>query len=504
MGVNFSRWLLSLLYLTSVPVFAQASQDATEKMNLNPHVTIAQGTLDGVQSASVLSFKGIPYAQPPVGKLRWAPPQPLAPSMQMQPAKTYGASCPQRNKKATREDCLYLNVFSPIAHTTAALPVLVWIHGGGYVGGSGNLSDDAIRHLVGQNMLLVSFNYRLGALGIFAPEQLKTPSGNNFALMDMVAALKWVQQNIAAFGGDPNRVTIAGGSAGGMAVQLLMATPDSNGLFQRAISQSGYGAWPLPRTSNVTTLAGSPSANAIADGIIHRASQTSQTATDARALYALNASDLVNAVSGFHLPIVDGITLPEEPAVMFLRGQQHPVAYISGGNSYDGSVYPYSGVPAAKLTDLVADLVPNVSQTYQLQQPGFDSLSYQHLFGDLRYLLAGAITSGAMQTAHTPGYRYFFAHSNDARGAHHGAEVDALFHPANSQAIAMMQGYWRHFIESGNPNSEDLPEWQPVNSQQQNWLVIDNSIHAEPQIRPQKLTLLKQAYLHRVSSLLGN
>ena len=471
---------------------------------LSPQIQLPQGKVTGNVLGSALTFKGIPYAQAPLGKLRWQPPQPL-PDNQLAiiQAASYQPQCPQRSDYPTSEDCLFINVFTDSSlDKSSKRPVLVWIHGGGYVGGSGYMGDDSIQHWVKQGIVLVSFNYRLGALGIFSHPNIQADAGANYSVMDMVAALKWVKNNIAEFGGNPQQVTIAGGSAGGMAIQMLMVTPQSAGLFHGAIAQSGYGSWPFPRANTLNSLPGSASAETISAGIAEKASGI---ASDEQSLVALNnipASRLVEAIDGFHLPIIDGVTLPEEPGVMFIQGKQHAVPYISGGNSFDGSVYPWSGVPAARLESLVAQVGGQVKRAYELANPGFESLSYQHLFGDLRYVLAAKVTTEGMSQTGAPGYRYFFDLSDNQQGAPHGSEVNVVFRPAKSPAAQIMQSYWRNFITSGNPNGEALPQWQAVNKQGHNWMVLDNNPHLEATVRPEKLSLLEQAYRLRVQSIL--
>lgn len=470
---------------------------------LSPQVQLPQGKVTGKLLGAALVFKGIPYAQAPVGKLRWQPPQSLPGSKAVIKAASYQPQCPQQTDKATSENCLFINVFThKQLDKTSKRPVLVWIHGGGYVGGSGNMGDDTIQHWVEQGIVLVSFNYRLGALGIFSHPNVRADAGANYSVMDMVAALEWVQQNIASFGGNPEQVTIAGGSAGGMAIQMLMVTPQGDGLFDGAIAQSGYGAWPFPRTIKVKSLQGSASAESLSAAIAEKASGIAPEDQSLMVLNAIPTSRLVKAIDGFHLPIIDGLTLPEEPGVMFMQGHQHAVPYMSGGNSYDGSVYPWSGVPADRLESLVAQVGIEAKRVYQLAEPGFDSLSYQHLFGDLRYVLAAKVTTEGMTQVTAPGYRYFFALADNDQGAHHGSEVNVIFQPAKSKASEIMQAYWRNFIKTGNPNGSGLPQWQPVNEQGHNWMVLDNDVHLEATVREEKLSVLQQAYMSRIQSIL--
>ncbi|MDO6710240.1 carboxylesterase family protein [Aliiglaciecola sp. 2_MG-2023] len=471
---------------------------------------IPQGFVTGIKQDQSIQFKGIPYAKAPVDALRWRPP--VAPESFAGPlvADQFGPACPQRNGNLIQsENCLTLNIFTPETPTNlseTSLPVLVWIHGGGYVAGSGNIKPDSHKNWTDNGIILVTFNYRLGALGIFAPSALDLPDGNNFSVMDMVAALKWVKTNIGAFGGDPNRVTIAGGSAGGMAIQMLMVNQESRGLFQGAIAQSGYGAWPLPRVSSVIELAGSPDAQTISDKIAMRALNAAQDSINSASLYALPADKLVSAIDGFHVPIVDGKTLPEEPAIMFMQGKQHDVPYISGGNSFDGSVYPYSGVPAEHLLSLMGNQKAQAEKVYELTTPSIQALPYQHLFGDLRYVIAAKITSQSMNRIGQAGYRYFFDYVSDAQqypnGANHAAETYFLFRPDNVPVLNKMRQYWYNFIKSHNPNGDDLPAWPNLTDKNSQWLKISDKISATSQVREDKLKVLEKVFLQRTRGVI--
>ncbi|TPV58983.1 carboxylesterase family protein [Aestuariibacter sp. GS-14] len=475
-------------------------------------VRLDESVLHGEASGSVLTFKGIPYAASPAGQNRWKPPQPVTYAGDID-ASRYGAQCPQRTDQITSEDCLFINVFtSAIADSSAAIepkPVLVWIHGGGYVGGSGNLDMRAVSHWLSHDVVVVSFNYRLGVLGIFAHPVLDASMGANFSVLDMVAALKWVKSHISLFGGDPNNVTIAGGSAGGMAIQMLMVAPQSESLFHRAISQSGYGAWPLPRTNKLQPLPQSLNAHEYAQVLVSKVISKAASSVTAEDLTNVSASQWVEAIEGFHLPVADGVILPDEPGVVFMQGRQHDVPYMSGGNSYDGSVYPWSGVPAARLIELAGDEAPGIKGVYQLPAlpdgNGYQLLPYQHLFGDMRYVLAGSVTTEAMLNKVSQGYRYFFdVTRNGEPGAHHGAEVNALFYPSSLPGVLHMQRYWLHFIKYGNPNAANLPEWKAVDTNGENWMVFTASGATQvPHIRGDKLQSLDRAYKARVHPLIN-
>ncbi|MEO0606413.1 MAG: carboxylesterase family protein, partial [Myxococcota bacterium] len=296
--------MLRVLWLFIVLVSCTARAPSAEP------VRVTEGLAHGVTKRGITSWLGLEYARAE----RWRLPT-AGPSWDgVRTLDTPGPACPQPGQAVMVEDCLFLNVFAPEGPTAVRKPVLVWIHGGGFRNGEGGV---AMGQLVRQGIVVVTFNYRLGLLGFrdwpgWGPEDPR-----NFGQADMVAALQWVSANIAAFGGDPDNVTIAGHSAGGMGVQLMMVDPRARGLFHRAIAHAGYGTWPFPRAMN-------PSEEARAS---LRIAPLEHDAT---------AAELVARVKHYHLPVRGGADLPEQPVDAFEAGRQAPVPYLAGANSYDG------------------------------------------------------------------------------------------------------------------------------------------------------------------------
>ncbi|HLZ75524.1 carboxylesterase/lipase family protein [Phenylobacterium sp.] len=301
-------------------------------------VKVAQGELHGATAGAVTSFKDIPFAAPPVGDLRWRPPQAPAKWSGSRDATKLGPQCWQMRAVPSdtnqSEDCLQLNVWTPANFKPGAkIPVMVFIHGGSFTGGSGvNALYDGT-HFAERGVVLVTVNYRLGRLGFFAHPALtaEQPAGPlaNYGMMDNLAALKWVQDNISAFGGDPKNVTAFGESAGGILINDLMASPKATGLFAKAISESGFGRIPgLPMDQAEKVGA------AYAAGLGVTASGP-DAMKQLRALSPLQLSKAAGQIT----PILDGTVLPEGPAKAFAAGREQKVPYIAGGNSWEASLF---------------------------------------------------------------------------------------------------------------------------------------------------------------------
>ena len=367
-------------------------------------VQLADSRLSGSVTDGVLSFRGIPYARPPLGRLRWRPPEPVVLPAELD-ATDFGPVCPQtavadQPGPAMDEDCLTLNVWTP--SPVGERPVMVWIHGGGFRAGSGNVRGEVF---ASRGVVFVSINYRLGPLGFFAHPALDSRVAN-FGLLDMIAALKWVQANIGFFGGNPEQVTIFGVSAGGMAVELLMASPDAGGLFHQAIAQSGYGTWALPRAEDAPTpaplamdMTPVPSAESEGRRLIARISDGDLSADQLR---SLDAQQIVAALEGFQVPIVDGTSLPEEPGILFRRGKQARVPFITGGNSYEGSVMPASGIGEMEYLGWFKGDEARARELYARDFAAGSSAGIRRLFGDNRYLLAAIVHGQGAAAAGSP------------------------------------------------------------------------------------------------------
>lgn len=477
-------------------------------------VTLPQGRIEGGYSDGVFSFLGIRYAHPPTGERRWSAPLPVSPGDSFVGASAFGPACLQPESPylsapgGYSEDCLNLNIWSPSLSGDA--PVMVWIHGGGFRTGSNVIPGEVFAE---RGVVVVSINYRLGPLGFFAHEALDSEVAN-FGLLDMELALEWIQQHIAGFGGDPDQITIFGVSAGGQAVNLLMASPRTEGLFHRAIAQSGYGTWALPRSKTAPTPAplamdGQPavSAEAVGADIVNRLGVTANTVS---ALRAINGRDLVTALEGFQLPIVDGTSLPEEPGIIFLRGAQQRVPMMTGGNSYEGSVMPAAALTEADVRQYLAEDLREARSRYR-EDP--ENLWLQRLFGDYRYLLSAHVLATAMPRVQQPAWLYYLdflsAGQEDRPGSYHGTDASLLLRghlsedPEVRALTETLRGYWTDFARHGDPNGEGPVRWPAHTPQEDNWMLFSGENSGPRQhVISARLELLENRYLKRVKPAL--
>jgi len=480
-------------------------------------VRTAEGVLRGQRVGDAHVFRGIPYASPPVGERRWQPPHPVESWSGVRSAEAFGPACPQPtafsfmipDDQPPSEDCLTLNLSVPVG--ASGLPVLVMIHGGGFASGSGEYLLMAAPLLNEEDVLLVTFNYRLSALGFFAHPELDGTHGVNYGLMDMIAVLEWVNANIAAFGGDPDRVTITGVSAGGMSVDSLMVTPETAGLFFGAIAQSGYGTWPRqPRTAGVDPIVGAPSAEGMGLALAGRAAGRPADEVTREDLYELTSEQLVEAVSGFHIPVVDGISLPEESGILFALGRQHAVPYISGGTSYDGSVLSISGTTQEDVLAMTAGRADRMRALWADDFAVSDELGISRFFGDLRYVYAGWNMTRSMRRVDRPAFLYMFEYvppeNRDALpGATHGSGFDTMWGQPDLPIAATMRDYWINFVKTGDPNGEGLVTWPTsVGADARRWLVFGERVERKDDLRANKMAFIDELWEARVGAMIGN
>jgi para-nitrobenzyl esterase len=473
-------------------------------------VSVTGGRVEGITAGGVTSFKGIPFAAPPVGNLRWRPPQPVKPWTGIKRADHFGPSCMQDPKNLGRfikplvvsENCLYLNVWTPAHSAGEKLPVMVWIYGGGYFTGSTSFPTNDGTQLAKQGVVLVSVSYRLGALGFLADPHLDAESphhvSGNYGLLDMIAALKWVKANIARFGGDPSRVTIFGQSAGGFSVSLLAQSPLAKGLFQRAIAESGANFGPVQGDTrhNPFTLATFPPVwRAEALGKRFLTVLDVHTIAAARALDAQAVLAAQSSSRTFHwfVPVFDGYVLPGAGYSLYEERRFNDTPVLIGTNSDEGSLFeaPYT-TPSqfeAQVHAVFGSYAAGILAAYPHATEAQSSQAQRDVFRD--YFMAWRAWSWArLQSLKGNGkaYLYYFAARTppspgippDTHGSPHGAEVPYVFDnltipaPPSARALAtMVSGYWVNFAKNGNPNGPGLPHWPAFNTATQQVMVFD-------------------------------
>jgi para-nitrobenzyl esterase len=452
----------------------------------NPPVKIDSGQIAGITGATpeLRIFKGIPFAAPPVGNLRWRVPQPVAHWDGVRTADAFGPVCMQNAgggaDQKVSEDCLYLNVWTA-AKPGEKRPVMVWIYGGGYNVGSGSQPEYEGEALAKKGAVVVTINYRLGVFGFFSHPDLTRESdrrgAGNFGLLDSIAALQWVQKNIAAFGGDPKRVTIFGESAGAGLVANLMVSPQAKGLFHRAIGESS--SWTTATIGRLSTLADAEQAGVkFADGL---------GAKSLAELRAKPADQVLKAGRGAG-PIVDGWSIPEDPGTVFAQGKQNDVPVLVGSNRDES--FGATPANAAQYTEQVRRRYGDGADSFLKVYPGAtDEQAKDSAFIAGRDEMAWVMRNWARMEARTgksKAYIFLFTHqppiqanaqanakggkfAPGARGtAVHTSEIPYVFNnlrgnrawaDVDREVADAMSSYWVNFAATGNPNGKGLPNW---------------------------------------------
>ncbi|MEJ0061083.1 MAG: carboxylesterase family protein [Terricaulis sp.] len=467
--LNFLRALCLVLFaaVAFVPANALAA----------PRAHVDTGTLQGVTRNGVRAFLGVPFAAPPVGALRWRGPQPHASWSGVRAAQSFGPSCMQTELPngvgpwtaeffphgAVSEDCLYLNVWAPNARSRTRLPIMVWIPGGGFRNGSGSVPIYDGAALAQRGIIVVTLNYRVGAFGFLAhPDLAPEPDGGigNYGVRDVLAALRWLQINAAAFGGDPERVTIVGQSAGGVVVHALLASPQGRGLFAGAIIQSS----PLAFRTGDRTAAAEAGAAFMSD----------LGATSIEALRAIPAARVLEASDRASFrPIVDGVVLPVDPGANIRTGPYNDVPTLTGIVAHETrtrfDLAGYQADSASRDGDASADflaLYPASSDAEALEA-GLES--------DRDRVLVGLGAWAQARANRAPTYLYLWTHAEPGpeaalHRAFHSSELAYVFgtfaaspqrsFTAQDRSISeTMQLYWTNFIKTGDPNGAGLPAW---------------------------------------------
>ncbi|RXK48816.1 carboxylesterase/lipase family protein [Aquirufa rosea] len=501
---------IALLFFYFLSVCFSKTHASFKDEPVGTKIKIAPGYIQGtVEKNGVKSFKGIPFAAPPVGPLRWKAPMPVAAWEGVKTCQAFGPSAMQRTpspfymwseeflipKEPIQEDCLYLNVWTNAQKKTDKKPVLVWIHGGGFSSGGSSVPIYDGINLASKGVVYVSINYRVGIFGFFSHPALSQESpmktSGNYGLLDQIAALQWVKNNIAQFGGDPTNVTIAGQSAGSFAVVSLMASPLAKGLFHKAIAESGAGL--LPRN---------PLSSSQAMPSLKESEEIGKKTMDNLGLFqidqmrAIPAEELLKKASARNVIIVDGYFMPESIEQIFNQKKQHQVPLLTGWNEDEGLVMG----PIKKAQEYRSDIEKqygSLAQELLTHYPGSnDSIAVQSQLNLSRDLVFGApnYILATLQSNHgNPVYVYRFTRVVPAYGeykkfkAFHTAEVpyalstlhlvNRPWEKADFQLEKTMSSYWINFAKFANPNSKNLPSWQRFSSQNLDIIRLDKEVN---------------------------
>lgn len=493
--------ITGLAIIISCGLYAQLKKDTTTQKKSQIVKTIS-GLVRGETEGDVSAFKGIPYAAPPVGEFRWRPPQPVKSWDGVRDANQFGSNCAQAGwgaapgtiAEGSSEDGLYLNVWLPAGTKPGSkLPVMVWIHGGAFVFGSGSQPDFSGVQFAKQGIILITFNYRLGRLGFFAfpalsKEHPEEPKGN-YAYMDQIAALQWVKENVTAFGGNPKNVTIFGESAGGVSVHSLLTIPAAKGLFQKAIIESGGGRDGVltgrPMHNENADTHYPVSAETIGKNFAHKHGIEGTDAAALAKLRSLSAADIVDGgqetdgpggLPIYSGPILDGKLMVETAESAYRSGTVPNVSLIIGSNSAEVPAGFVNAKSKEELLTLFGNYKEEASAAYDSDGTADFAKMLTLVNTDKVWAEPARFTARAFASKSIPVYTYLFSYVPQSMkdrmkyGAAHGSEIPFVFgnlierngvpfDEKDKEVSKMLNAYWVNFAKTGSPNGKDLPLW---------------------------------------------
>jgi para-nitrobenzyl esterase len=485
-----------------------------------PTAQVHAGVVQGAMIDGLKVFRGVPYAAPPVGELRWRPPQPVEAWRGILHANSFSPQCLQRPfapgspyasaPRPASEDCLYLNITSGAADGEK-LPVMVWIHGGSWTRGTGANDWYQGSALAERGVVVVTLNYRLGPFGFFAHPDLSAESdrgvSGNQGILDQIAALEWVRDNIEAFGGDPDRVTLFGESAGAWAVQTLVASPLAKGLFHGAIGESGgqFGAQVPLRADEARSAEGAGVSFAEAAGAVSLA--------ELRNLSTARIMEVWASEAGRLLPIsvnVDGYVLEHDIRETFSRKLHSDVPVLIGSNSDEATAF----VPAAfrpktvaalrqRLSPIAGDLTDDLLEVYGVVDDADAADAMLDAWRDQVFTVQMRMWARMTEAAGQNAYLYYFTRTPpgaEALGAYHAAEIRYVFGSLGSEATpvdeelsGVMADYWTNFARTGDPNGDGHVRWEPWNDVDRPFMELGDEVRTGTRLLDRQLDLLERA-----------
>jgi para-nitrobenzyl esterase len=480
-------------------------------------VKVEEGLVQGTSEDGLSVYKGIPFATPPTGNLRWKAPQPaekwegIKQTNKFAPGPIQGGNPPSGKS----EDCLYLNIWSPAKSANERIPVLVWIYGGGFGAGATSETNYSGEKLAKKGVILVSIAYRVGVLGFMAHPELSTENQNhvsgNYGLLDMIEGLKWIKKNIAAFGGDPNKVTIFGESAGGIAVSMLCVSPQAKGLFHGAISQSGgsFGP-PRPTTFPGENLKRLPDAEA--GGVAYAKTAGVSSIADLRKIEA----DKLPGGRGW--PIIDGWVIPDDQYKLYEAGKYNATPILIGYNSDEGASFSPPKTPDDYINGVKNRYGKFADDLIKAYPVGTDNvpktardLARDAAFGWHTWIWARLQSKTSKQKVY---YYYFDQHPDHPAdsprfgyGSPHGQDVGFVFQHLNpksqnatatdEQVSETMATYWTNFAKYGHPNSKGVPDWPAFSDANPVVMHFNQTAHQGPVPSASSLKVLDEYFKWR-------
>jgi para-nitrobenzyl esterase len=478
-----------------------------------PVIKTENGLVSGIKAGEIAIFKGIPFAAPPVENLRWKAPQPVKNWTGVLKCEKFSASPMQRNPVPfmmwteefitppdnLSEDCLYLNIWTPFKSAKDKLPVLVWIYGGGFSSGSAACAVYDGEEMSKKGIIFVSINYRVGVLGFLAHPELSSESeakvSGNYGLLDQIEALKWIKKNIEAFGGDPDKVTIAGQSAGSMSVCALVTSPLAKGLFRGAIAESG---------GILSSFMNNSYADAEKSGVTF---MEKMKAANIAELRKIPAKDLIAANGNFR-PVSDGYVIPKDVFMAFKSGQFNDVALIAGWVTGDGTLMGEQKMTPEKYKQQAVENFGTKAEEYLKLFPGNTSEEVASSLKELSLLQFAALPASLMAGfSKSKSYLYQFSHVPVIKpgfpdyGAFHTSEVPFALHTLHLwkrpwreidySVEKTMSDYWVNFVKTGNPNGKGLPEWDTYEQPAGNIMEIGDQSTLKPGLFRDEFNFMK-------------